>query len=534
MIFAALAAAGAIAAALLSSSAQGSSSSSFAVIFDDARGLIGGQLVKVAGAQAGSIQHVTVVKEGSGADTSFKAKIEATIDSKFMPFRTNAACTIRPQGLIAENYVECDPGSPPAPVLRGTHGQPPTVPVQNTTEPVNLLDLFNIFNVPTRERFALIINELGIGTAGEGQNFNDVLQRANPALGLADQVIGILNSQRTQLATLIDTTNTIAQQAASHTGDVQRFLDQAAALSSTTAAHSSNLQLAIKRLPGLLAAAQPSLQQLDVVARDGTPLVRQIHASVPYLNRVNSDLTPFVQAARPGLAQLATALAQAIPAIKDVTPVVQALSDYTQRSLPKTQLSGRLFTSLQQAGFLENFLGIIYYVGAAISRFDATSHLLDFSILNVANGACTPYATSPVPGCGANYGSAAASASVRTARSAHAAGQARSSSSDKASPSSKTTTSTPATPITPTTPSTPATPSHGSSAASTGSTSPSAGAGQQAPSNGTTTGQGGASGALSQLQTLLGGATSTSGGSSSQTQGSSASTLQNLVNYLLR
>lgn len=414
-IFLALAAAGALAALLQSASAQGSSTATFAVVFDDARGLIAGQLVKVAGAQAGTIKDVTVVKEGSGANTSFKAKIEGSIDSKFMPFHANATCTIRPQGLIAENYLECDPGSPPAPVLQSKAGQPPTVPVQNTTEPVSLLDLFNIFNAPTRERFALILNELGIGTAGEGENFNDILYRANPALKLADQVVGILSSQSAQLQTLIDATNTIAQEGATHTGAVQSFLDQAATLTSTTAAHRSNLELAINRLPRLLAVAQPSLSQLDVVAREGTPLVQQLGVAAPYLNKVSKDLGPFVAQARPGLAKLSTALTTAIPAIKHVTPVVTALGSYTTRSLAKTQLSGKLFTSLQHAGFIENFLGIIYYVGASIARFDQTSHLLDFAIENIQNGDCMNYATTPVAGCGANYGSAPASASVRSA-----------------------------------------------------------------------------------------------------------------------
>jgi len=164
----ALLAAGTLTVALLSASAQGSSTATFDVVFDNARGLIAGQLVKVAGAQAGSIENVTVVKHGSGARTSYKARIEGSIDSKFMPLRANATCTIRPQGLIAENYVECDPGSPPARVLRAADGHPPTVPVQNTTEPVSLLDLFNTFNVPTRERFTLILDELGIGTSARG------------------------------------------------------------------------------------------------------------------------------------------------------------------------------------------------------------------------------------------------------------------------------------------------------------------------------------------------------------------------------
>jgi ABC-type transporter Mla subunit MlaD len=420
-ITASLAAAGALVAALLSASAQGSSTATFDVIFDDARGLIAGQLIKVAGAQAGSIQSVSVVKQGSGAATSYKARITASIDSKFMPFRANATCIIRPQGLIAENYVQCDPGSPPAPVLKSIGAQPPTVPVQNTTEPVSLLDLFNIFNVPTRERFTLIVDELGIGTAGRGQDFNEVLYRANPALRLARQVIGILATQKAQLSALLDATNTIAREAASHTGAVKSFLQQAANLSATTAQHRSNLELAIHRLPGLLAAAQPSLQQLDVVARNGTPLVQQLGAAAPDLNRVSTDLGPFVQAATPGLAKLSAALDKAIPAVKRTTPLVAALRSYTTKSLAKTKLSGRLFTSLQDAGFTENFLGIIYYVTAALARFDSVSHLLGTAVENIDNGACLGYAIAPVPGCGANYGSGPASAVRRThARSSSA------------------------------------------------------------------------------------------------------------------
>jgi phospholipid/cholesterol/gamma-HCH transport system substrate-binding protein len=422
-ITAVVVAAATLTAVLLSASAQGSSTANFDVIFDDARGLVAGQLVKVAGAQAGSIQNVTVTKQGSGASTTYKARIEATIDSKFMPFRANATCTIRPQGLIAENYVECDPGRPPAPVLSSVGGQPPTVPVHNTTEPVSLLDLFNIFNVPTRERFTLLVNELGIGTAARGQDFNEILYRANPALKLAHQVIGILARQKTELAALVDATNTVAKQAASHTGAVQSFLQQASTLASTTAQHRSNLALAIQRLPGLLAAAQPALQQLDVVARDGTPLVQQLGVAAPYLNQVSIDLGPFVSAAKPGLAALSSALTVAIPAIKHATPLTKALHHYTSASLEKTKLSGRLYTSLQQAGFGENFLGIVYYVAASLARFDSISHLLGFAVENIQNGACIPYATTPVPGCGANYGSAPASAVSRSARSGTRAGQ---------------------------------------------------------------------------------------------------------------
>jgi phospholipid/cholesterol/gamma-HCH transport system substrate-binding protein len=383
------------------SGAQGSSIARFDVIFDDARGLVGGQLVKIAGAKAGTIENVVVTPD-------FKARVEATIESRFMPFHRDATCTIRPEGLIAENYVDCDPGTPSSSPLPSVGGHPPTVPVANTTEPVSLLDLFNIFNMPTRQRFTAIVNELGIGTSGRGQDFNAILRRANPALALARQVISLLNRQRSQLGAIIDATGTIAAEGAGHTTAVQSFLDRAAALSSLTANHRGNLSQAVARLPGLLAAAQPSLEQLDTVARDGTPLVAQLHAAVPALNRAQSDLGPFVAAAAPALKRLGSSLREATPTIRDTTPLVRTVRSYAAASLPGTQLFARVASNLQRHGFVENFLGILYYISASLSRFDSTSHMLAILLVGAQNGLCGAYATTPVPGCSAHYGSAPA------------------------------------------------------------------------------------------------------------------------------
>jgi hypothetical protein len=111
-------------------------------------------------------------------------------------------------------------------------------------------------------------------------------------------------------------------------------------------------------------------------------------------------------------------LTKAIPAVKHTTPLTKALRSYTTKSLPKTKLSGRLFTSLQQAGFGENFLGIVYSVASSLARFDSVSHMLSFATVNL--GPCLNYATTPVAGCGANYGSSPATVSL-LARRAHRA-----------------------------------------------------------------------------------------------------------------
>lgn len=370
----------------------------FDVIFDDARGLVPGQLVKVAGATAGSITNVTVTSD-------FKARIEATIERRFLPLRQDATCTIRPEGLIAENYLECDPGSRQSPVLRGTGGHPPTIPVSHTTEPVSLLDLFNTFNLPTQQRVELLLNELGIATAGRGQDLNEILLRANPTLALARQVIGILVRQRAALGSILDSTNTIAAQVAAHIPALKGFVNRSAGLTTLLASHRAPLAAAIARLPGLLRALHPALQQVDAVARNGTPLLRQLGIAAPSLDRVEADLGPLARAAATALPKIAQAVKVAIPAIRTATPLIDAITSYAQRSLGSTELTSQLYENLQRHGFSEYFLSVVYYVATSLSRFDSTSHILPLKLVAPRNGACGKYATKPVPGCSAHYGS---------------------------------------------------------------------------------------------------------------------------------
>jgi ABC-type transporter Mla subunit MlaD len=386
-----------VASALAATGSDTSATGRFNVIFDDARGLVPGQLVKIAGARAGAISSVHLT-------SGYQARIEATVQAKFLPFHRDATCTIRPEGLIAENYLECDPGTAASPSLTGVGGRPPTVPVTHTTEPVSLIDLFNTFNLPARQRLTLLLNELGIATAARGEDLNQILLRANPTLALARRTIDVLLSQQSQLKTLIDSTATIAVQGAAHTGTLRTFLDRAAALSSLTANHRSPLALGIKRLPRLLSLARPALTQLDTLAKNGTPLLTQLQAAAPTLEQVSRDLRPFVAAANPGLAKVAGALRTTIPALHQSLPLLDHLESYANRSLASTELSAKLYRNLQRHGFVEGFLSVAYYVATSLARFDSTSHLLPLLLLAPKNGKCGRYSTKPVSGCSAHYG----------------------------------------------------------------------------------------------------------------------------------
>ena len=103
------------AALVLGSRAGAASDYRVDVIFDSARGVIPGQLVKVAGAPVGSIKDVKVTP-------GYRARIELEVDRRFAPFKADARCSIQPEGLIAEYFVQCDPGTAGARPLRAGDG----------------------------------------------------------------------------------------------------------------------------------------------------------------------------------------------------------------------------------------------------------------------------------------------------------------------------------------------------------------------------------------------------------------------------
>ena len=76
-------------------------------IFDNASSLVPGEDVKIAGAAVGVVDSLEVTDDKKAAVT---LRID---DEDFTPWKADAHCTIRPQSLIGEKFVECEPGTAP-------------------------------------------------------------------------------------------------------------------------------------------------------------------------------------------------------------------------------------------------------------------------------------------------------------------------------------------------------------------------------------------------------------------------------------
>ena len=88
----------------------------------------------------------------------------------------DAECDVRQQSLIGEYFVDCQLGSREEPEL--PDGGRCRSAQTSSTIPPDLIN--NVMRRPYRERFRLIISELGAGLAGRPEELNEVIRRAHP------------------------------------------------------------------------------------------------------------------------------------------------------------------------------------------------------------------------------------------------------------------------------------------------------------------------------------------------------------------
>lgn len=344
------------------------------VIFDTAKGIVPGQLVKVAGVRAGSVEDVRLT---SGQ----KARLSLEVDGDFGPFRAAASCRILPEGLISENYVECDPGSS-GPPLQAVDGGAPTVPVERTTVPVALQDVIDIFSLPVSQRVSVLINELGIATAGRGEDLNAILRRANPTLADAERALAILGGQRRTIADAIAQTDTVLASLERRRDGLRGFVRNAARVTATTAATSEQLGAAVRDLPPMFSAVDRGLESLRRISKAGTPLLRDLTTAAPRLTTFTREIVPFARAGRPALRTLGTVTGErrgdvraAVPVFKDLRKFVQDL----ERPAGETAL---LFDSLAKQGGVEAMMKFFYQMAAMSGGYDRVSHFVGV-VINV-------------------------------------------------------------------------------------------------------------------------------------------------------
>jgi phospholipid/cholesterol/gamma-HCH transport system substrate-binding protein len=386
-------------------------------IFMNAFSVIPGEDVKIAGVKVGKVESLDVTPD-------HKAAVVLRIDRPgFDDFRADAECSIRPQSLIGEKFVECTPtqprpdGAQPAPKLRridsGAGEGEHLLPVSQTSKPVDLDVVSNTLRLPYRERLAVILNELGTGLAGRGGDLRLAIRNADPALKETDKVLKILADQNRALANLARDGDAILAPLARDRSRVADFVSQANTTAQATAERSSPLEQSIAKLPAFLRELKPTMRRLGGLADQMTPVLSDLGAQAPAINRFVKQLGPFSKAGLPAFQSLGRAADVGRPALVKSKPILEDTGRFASTAKPLANNLAALTTSLKDTGGVERLMDYLFYQVSAINGYDSVSHYLRAGLLL---NQCSSYSTTGSPACSAKFGSnEATEASARVA-----------------------------------------------------------------------------------------------------------------------
>jgi ABC-type transporter Mla subunit MlaD len=305
------------AGALVAAGAGGSPSGKrYRIVFDNAFGLVHDADFKVGGVAVGSVTGLDVQRSDDRALVTVTVKRS----TGFGGLRSDATCRVAPQSLIGEYFVDCQPGTRGR--LLGDGG---VVPVAQTESPIPADLVVNIMRLPYRERFSIILGELGAGLAARGGDLNATIRRALPAIGATDRTLRILADQRHTLQALARDSGTVLSQLGARRRDIGRFITTAKDTAVASAERQAAIAETFRRFPGFLDQLQPTMADLGTAARLQAPALADLRAAAPSVTSLLGTLQPFSRALEPSLTTLGSAAQRGRTAIKQASTLVQLL-----------------------------------------------------------------------------------------------------------------------------------------------------------------------------------------------------------------
>jgi ABC-type transporter Mla subunit MlaD len=318
--------------AYLVAGAGASGSHTYQAELFNAFGLVNGSELRVAGAKAGTITGLDVTPQKT-------ALVTFEVDSGFPEFKADASCSSEPQSLIAEYFLDCQPGTSSEPLT----GPIPAARNKTTVQP----DLAqNTLREPFKDRLQLLINEFGTALDGNAENLNAAIRSGAPALQQLKQVLNILGNQNTTIAELNTNADAIFAQLANRREDVVHFIDNAGRTAAISAERSNDLAQNFNLLDDFLAQLKPTMSQLGNLAEQQTPLLTDLHAAAPGLNKLGKNLPGFNNGTQQSLTSLGSAAHVGKVALANSQDEISSLDQASTKAYPAADQVARFLESI--------------------------------------------------------------------------------------------------------------------------------------------------------------------------------------------
>src|SRR5258707_7906338 len=177
------------------------------VALPEASGLQPSNQVRIAGTRVGVVSSLTPRQNPKTGRVTAIANLKLEKSVEKLPADTRAI--VESVSAIGLKYLELEKGTSAQKLSAGS-----TIPTAQTREPVNIDELFNMFDAKTRTAIKVNTNNFGNGLAGRGLGLNNTIAELRPLVTQAVPVLHNLALPQTGLRELFIALDRVSAQAA--------------------------------------------------------------------------------------------------------------------------------------------------------------------------------------------------------------------------------------------------------------------------------------------------------------------------------
>ena len=273
--------------------------------FENGNQLVKGNQVELNGTPIGSVKDLDITPNG-------QAVVTLKLDGKYAPLPTGVHATIRQasQSGIANRYVDLT--MPPASSTTSKQTIPDggQISVDKTTTSVDLDQLFNTLDPPTRKALQEFFKGQATSLKGKGEMQNIAFHYLNPALSTSRRLFNELNAD---------------------TPTLERFVTDSSRLVTTLAERRDSLSALIQNLDTTMGAIGSQKVALADALQRLPDFMRRSNTTFVNLRAALNDVDPLVNASKPVARKLNPFLDQLQPLLHDLKPTVADLRSIVRR-----------------------------------------------------------------------------------------------------------------------------------------------------------------------------------------------------------
>jgi phospholipid/cholesterol/gamma-HCH transport system substrate-binding protein len=339
------------------------------VIFQNAGQLVKGDQVQVGGRAIGTVKSIELTDDN-------QADVKISVQSGYAPLRDGTTALIRQTSLsgVANRYVTLTMAPSNAKQL----DDGARIGAEKTTTPVDLDQLFDTLDKPTRESLRKVLQGSATQYEDKGELANQAAEYFNPALSTTRNLVNQLTTDQEALSAFLSNGAKVTQALASRSDDITSLVSNANSTAKAIGDERVALSTDLRQLPVTLRKANTTFVNLRATLDDLDVLVDASKPATKDLAPLFKALRPLVRDARPTIADLRTLinspganndltdLLNKAPALNAAaTPAFKNGTEALQKSLPDLEFI-RPYTP-ELVGFLRDF-------GQGAANYDANGH----------------------------------------------------------------------------------------------------------------------------------------------------------------